>query len=77
MHPDKTNATLEDLWPGDVVVVPYRMYGILPFEGPFRYVDTRKGCGGELIVQLRTLDGEHDHEVIADEGWGTRVVRLA
>lgn len=77
MHPDKTNTTLEDLWPGDIVIAPDVTYGNHFTTAAFRYVDSRKGYRHELIVTLRTLDGEREHEVVADQGWKTRVERVA
>lgn len=74
MHPDQTNATIEDLWPGDVIVArqPGRYY-----TSPHRFVDSRTGCGGVVIVKLASLEGDAEFEAVAMDGWKTTVERVA
>ena len=76
MHPDQTNATVEDLWPGDVIIA--RWSG--GYTGmPHRFVDTWPGCSppNVVVVKLASLDGEREFEVLAMDGWKTPVERVA
>lgn len=74
MYPDQTNATVEDLWPGDVIVArqPGRYHA-----GPHRFVDSRTGYGGVVILKLSSLEGDATFEAIAVDGWKTSVERVA
>lgn len=74
MYPDKNNATVEDLWPGDLIIArrPGGYTGM-----PHRFVDTRPGCGPNVVVvKLASLDGEREFEVLAMDGWQTPVERV-
>lgn len=74
MHPNQSNATVEDLWPGDVIVA--RRPG--GYQGtPHRFVDTRPGYDGTVIVKLSSLEGDREFEAVAIDGWSTSVERLA
>jgi len=73
MHPDYNNATVEDLWPGDIIIArrPGGYTGM-----PYRFVDARQGNGNLVMVRIVSLDGEKEYEVPAFEGWGERVERV-
>lgn len=66
------NVTLEDLWPGDVIIAR-RPGGY--YAEPHRFIDTRRGCDECLLVKVSSLDGEFQFEVFALDDWGTVVER--
>lgn len=64
------NVTVEDLWPGDVILV--RRPG--GYSGsPHRLLDVRQG--GRVLACV-SLDGEREFIVIAPDGYATEVERF-
>lgn len=73
MHPDHTNAAVEDLWPGDVILVR-RPNGWRDL--PHKVVDVRDHLSGGVAVRLQPLDSDWDYDMVVEEGWSTRVQRV-
>lgn len=76
MHVDldaEPNTTLEDLWPGDVIIArrPGGLCGM-----PYVFVDTRETTGKMVMVKIRSLDAELEYEVPAFGGWKMPVTKL-
>lgn len=72
MHPDHTNATIEDLWPGDFIVAraPGSYYG-----SAHRFVDAENDRG-HLYLKLADPEGGYEFMVYAPLGWETRVEKV-